>query len=95
MGADGWELVSFLTAMPMPQKWKGNEFSNPWMYHAIFKRQANGYYVDKQKKPPARADSFLCDVLEVRPSVHIKAQKEESYLLYYDSTLEAAQLYCP
>jgi hypothetical protein len=41
MGADGWELVSFLPALPMPQKWKGNEFSNPWMYHAIFKRQVN------------------------------------------------------
>jgi hypothetical protein len=42
MGANEWELVSFLPAMPMPQKWKGNEFANPWMYHAIFKRQAKG-----------------------------------------------------
>jgi hypothetical protein len=40
MRVDGWELVSFLPAMPMPQKWKGNEFANPWMYHAIFKRSA-------------------------------------------------------
>jgi hypothetical protein len=38
MGANGWELVSFLPAEPMAQKWKGNEFANPWMYHAVFKR---------------------------------------------------------
>ena len=39
MGAAGWELATFLPAMPMPQKWKGNEFANPWMYHAVFKRR--------------------------------------------------------
>ncbi|HEU4983623.1 MAG TPA: DUF4177 domain-containing protein [Acidobacteriaceae bacterium] len=39
MGRDGWELVSFLPALPTPQKWKGNEFANPWMYHAVFKRE--------------------------------------------------------
>jgi hypothetical protein len=40
MGRGGWELVSFLPALPMAQKWKGVEFANPWMYHAVFKRQA-------------------------------------------------------
>ncbi|WP_348268664.1 DUF4177 domain-containing protein [Edaphobacter paludis] len=39
MGADGWELVSFLPALPMAQKWKGIDSANPWMYHAVFKRQ--------------------------------------------------------
>jgi hypothetical protein len=39
MGKDGWELVSFLPAM-LPQKLKGNESANSWMYHAIFKRQS-------------------------------------------------------
>jgi hypothetical protein len=38
VGSDGWELVSFLPAMPTPRKWKGDEFANPWVYHAIFKR---------------------------------------------------------
>jgi hypothetical protein len=39
MGEDGWELVAFLPALPMAQKWKGVESANLWMYHAIFKRQ--------------------------------------------------------
>lgn len=38
MGKERWELVSFLPALPMAQKWKGVDFANPWMYHAIFKR---------------------------------------------------------
>ena len=37
MGEDGWELVTFLPALPMAQNWKGT-MANPWMYHAIFKR---------------------------------------------------------
>jgi hypothetical protein len=37
IGEDGWELVSFL---PAPATHIGDEirFTNPWMYHAIFKR---------------------------------------------------------
>lgn len=38
MGQNGWELISFLPAMPLPRKWKGDDYANPWMYHAIFKR---------------------------------------------------------
>ena len=37
MGADGWELVSFLPAMPTDSKFRG-EYANPWIYHAVFKR---------------------------------------------------------
>ncbi len=37
MGREGWELISFLPALPMSQNWKGT-IANPWMYHAIFKR---------------------------------------------------------
>lgn len=38
MGREGWEIVSFLPALPMARKWKGED-ANPWMYHAVFKRQ--------------------------------------------------------
>jgi hypothetical protein len=40
LGEDGWELISFLPALPMAQKWKGVDSPNPWMYHAVFKRPA-------------------------------------------------------
>ncbi len=38
LGEDGWELVSFLPALPTAQSWK-KTIANPWMYHAIFKRR--------------------------------------------------------
>ena len=41
MGEQGWELVSFLPALPTAQNWKGT-VANPWMYHAIFKRSVVG-----------------------------------------------------
>jgi hypothetical protein len=39
MGADGWELVSFLPAMPTDSKFRG-EYANPWVYQFVFKRRA-------------------------------------------------------
>jgi Domain of unknown function (DUF4177) len=36
MGAMGWELISFLPAAPMHSE---ESTANPWMYHAVFKRQ--------------------------------------------------------
>jgi hypothetical protein len=35
-GSDGWELVTFLPALPADD-FRGN-YKNPWVYHAIFKR---------------------------------------------------------
>jgi hypothetical protein len=38
-GEDGWELVAFLPAQPTAQNWR-NASANPWMYHAVFRKQA-------------------------------------------------------
>jgi hypothetical protein len=38
MGSMGWELVSFLPALPMASPDWEESMGNPWMYHAIFKR---------------------------------------------------------
>jgi hypothetical protein len=38
MGVMGWELVSFLPALPMSSPDWEESMANPWMYHAIFKR---------------------------------------------------------
>ena len=42
MGDLGWELVSFLPAAPMASPVGEGSPENVWMYHAIFKRPANG-----------------------------------------------------
>lgn len=39
VGQDGWELVSFLPA-PATHVADEHRFTNPWMYHAVFKRPA-------------------------------------------------------
>jgi hypothetical protein len=47
MGRDGWELVAFVSAQPTGYMWKAPAVeegswvdANPWLYRAIFKRQA-------------------------------------------------------
>lgn len=55
MGEDGWELVSFLPALPMDQNWKGVH-ANPWMYHAVFKRVVDEVNVSPEKWTAAKPD---------------------------------------